>query len=502
MINFRENIVGSILSYLNIVAQIIVNLIYVPLLLKYLGKETYGIYQYFLVIISYMSIAECGLTNSIIRFYTEYVQQKKFIQASNLLAMAMRSYAVICIILFLFGVFIYFNLDNIITNNLVNNFDVKASFFIFLLNLILSIGTTVFTAVLNVNEKFIKLRLISLISNIVPAIIIVLLLEKYTSILLIAMIQFVINIIIVIYKIYYCKKILRISIKINKWDWTVFKKISSLALSVLLVVIADQLFWRSNILLLGFYDRLDDLVYYSIATSIFINFMTIGNVVPGIFSVRFLKLLSEKSDISQLFFSISRYQFILLSFVFSGFCIFGKEFIILWIGKEFIIVYWLTVTFLVSIMIDLSQCMLQTVMQFNNIYWYKSYIYVGLGFVNFVVISFLINMFNIDILEIAIITSLLMFLGNSVLLNYICKNKVSLNFVRFWKELLISFFKILCIILLFSLINMQFLTSSIWVLVVKIILYSLLFFIINYFIMLTVRERVIISSFIRRKIYV
>lgn len=47
MINFRENIVGSILSYLNIVAQIIVNLIYVPLLLKYLGKETYGIYQYF-----------------------------------------------------------------------------------------------------------------------------------------------------------------------------------------------------------------------------------------------------------------------------------------------------------------------------------------------------------------------------------------------------------------------------------------------------------------------
>ena len=364
----REKIIGTIISYVNIIIQVIVNLVYIPLLLKYLGKDAYGIYQYFLVIISYMSVIEGGLSNSIIRFYTEYIQQKKFIKAANLLAMAIRIYIILCVILFIIGIFIYLNLNNVIAFNLIEKSDIKFAFLILLFNLIVSIGSVVFTAILNVNEKFIRLRLLTLISNIVPVIIIVLLVEKYNTILLIAITQFIINILINVYKFYYCKNFIKVKIELKQWNWSLFKRIIGLSSSVLLVMIADQLFWRSNLLILGFYNRLDDIVIYSIATSIFINFITIGNVIPGIFSVKFLKLLSERKNLSQIFLQISRYQFILLGLIFSGFCIFGKEFISLWIGKEYIIVYFITVIFLLAIMIDLCQSMLQVIMQFNNIY--------------------------------------------------------------------------------------------------------------------------------------
>ena len=496
----REKIVGTIISYVNIIIQVIVNLVYIPLLLKYLGKDAYGIYQYFLVIISYMSIIEGGLSNSIIRFYTEYTQQKKFIKAANLLAMAIRIYIIICVILFIIGIFIYLNLNNVIAFNLIEKSDIKFAFLILLFNLVVSIGSVVFTAILNVNEKFIQLRLLTLISNIVPVIIIVLLVGKYNTILLIAITQFIINILINVYKFYYCKNFIKVKIELKQWNWGLFKRIISLSSSVLLVMIADQLFWRSNLLILGFYNRLDDIVIYSIATSIFINFITIGNVIPGIFSVKFLKLLSERRNLSQIFLQISRYQFILLGLIFSGFCIFGKEFISLWIGKEYIIVYFITIIFLLAIMIDLCQSMLQVIMQFNNIYWYKSYIYIVLSIINLAVISFLISIFNVNIVTIAIVTAMLMFMGNSLFLNYICYKKLSVNLKKFWIESLINLLKLLMVIIFAYFINEKFIIDSIVILICKITIYTFLFVIIAYNFMLNKTEKNFLKQFLRRRL--
>ena len=496
----KEKIIGTIISYVNIIIQVIINLVYIPLLLKYLGKETYGIYQYFLVIISYMSILEGGLSNSIIRFYSEYTQQKKLTKAANLIAMAIRIYFIICVILFIIGIFIYLNLNNIMTFNLIEKNDIKFAFLILLFNLIVSIGSVVFTAILNVNEKFIQLRLLTLISNILPVIIILLLVKKYNTILLIAVTQFIINILISVYKFYYCKKFIKVKIELKQWNWGLFKRIISLSLSVLLVMIADQLFWRSNLLILGFYNRLDDIVMYSIATSIFINFITIGNVIPGIFSVKFLKLLSERIDLSQTFLKISRYQFILLSLIFSVFCIFGKEFISLWIGKEYIIVYPITIIFLISIMIDLCQSMLQVIMQFHNIYWYKSYMYIILSIINLAFISFLISIFNVNILTIAMLTSLLMFMGNSLFLNYICYKKLNINLKNFWIETFINLLKLLMVVIFAYYINEKFIIDSIIILTGKIIVYTVLFMIIAYNFMLNKTEKQFLKQILRRKL--
>lgn len=496
----KEKIIGTIISYVNIIIQVIINLVYIPLLLKYLGKETYGIYQYFLVIISYMSILEGGLSNSIIRFYSEYTQQKKVAKAANLIAMAIRIYFIICVILFIIGIFIFLNLNNIMTFNLIEKNDIRFAFLILLFNLIVSIGSIVFTAILNVNEKFIQLRLLTLISNILPVIIILLLVEKYNTILLIAVTQFIINILISVYKFYYCKKFIKVKIELKQWNWGLFKRLISLSLSVLLVMIADQLFWRSNLLILGFYNRLDDIVMYSIATSIFINFITIGNVIPGIFSVKFLKLLSERIDLSQTFLKISRYQFILLSLIFSVFCIFGKEFISLWIGKEYIIVYPITIIFLISIMIDLCQSMLQVIMQFHNIYWYKSYMYIILSIINLAFISFLISIFNVNILTIAMLTSLLMFMGNSLFLNYICYKKLNINLKNFWIETFINLLKLLMVVIFAYYINEKFIIDSIIILTGKIIVYTVLFMIIAYNFMLNKTEKQFLKQILRRKL--
>ena len=64
--------IGITISYLNIVLHAIMGFVYVPLLLHYIGKSEYGLYQLIGSFIAYFSIMDFGLTAAVVRFYTKY----------------------------------------------------------------------------------------------------------------------------------------------------------------------------------------------------------------------------------------------------------------------------------------------------------------------------------------------------------------------------------------------------------------------------------------------
>ena len=151
-------------------------------------------------------------------------------------------------------------------------------------------------------------------------------------------------------------------------------------------------------------------------------------------------------------------------------------------------------------MIDLCQSMLQVIMQFHNIYWYKSYMYIILSIINLAFISFLISIFNVNILTIAMLTSLLMFMGNSLFLNYICYKKLNINLKNFWIETFINLLKLLMVVIFAYYINEKFIIDSIIILTGKIIVYTVLFMIIAYNFMLNKTEKQFLKQILRRKL--
>ena len=66
----NERKIGILLSYLNIALHAIVGFLYVPILLHYIGKSEYGLYQLIGSLIAYFSIMDFGLTAAVTRFYT------------------------------------------------------------------------------------------------------------------------------------------------------------------------------------------------------------------------------------------------------------------------------------------------------------------------------------------------------------------------------------------------------------------------------------------------
>lgn len=67
---------GVVLSYLSTGINIVVQLVYTPLMLRLLGQSEYGLYTLVASIVSYLSLFSLSFTASYTRFYTKYKEKR------------------------------------------------------------------------------------------------------------------------------------------------------------------------------------------------------------------------------------------------------------------------------------------------------------------------------------------------------------------------------------------------------------------------------------------
>ena len=152
----NERKIGIVISYLNIIQHAVIGFIYVPLLLHYIGKSEYGLYQLIGSFIAYFSIMDFGLTAAVIRFYSRYKAVNDKVGMENILAVAARGYSIIALISFIAGIICYINLDVIFAASMTRAelATAKILFLLLLFNIVLTLTTMMFRAVINANEKF------------------------------------------------------------------------------------------------------------------------------------------------------------------------------------------------------------------------------------------------------------------------------------------------------------------------------------------------------------
>ena len=68
---------GAILSYAIIVVNMLVGILYTPILTAKLGQSEYGLYSLVTAVISYLTILDFGFGNAIIIYTTKYRVSKQ-----------------------------------------------------------------------------------------------------------------------------------------------------------------------------------------------------------------------------------------------------------------------------------------------------------------------------------------------------------------------------------------------------------------------------------------
>lgn len=120
--NMNQRKLGILLSYFNIALQVIIGFLYVPILLHYIGKNEYGLYQLMGSLIAYFSIMDFGLSAAVVRFYAKYKALKDHIGMENILAISVRGYGAVTVLALAIGFICYSFLDIIFAGDSVKSF--------------------------------------------------------------------------------------------------------------------------------------------------------------------------------------------------------------------------------------------------------------------------------------------------------------------------------------------------------------------------------------------
>lgn len=428
---------GVVLSYAYTLAQAIVGIIYVPLLLSGLGAGEYGLYQLIGSIVANLSILQGMFSGGVTRFYCKYYSEGNIQGMENTLAISRKIYRVVTVVAILIGALVIPLFQLAYDNSLTSDQILEGSFMIpvLIMNLIVDMNNTINVAVINAHERFAFLKGTQLASVLAQPVAIILLLNvaPYALTVVLAMLFF--NMMCAFAQRVFARRHLGARIENHPDKDHLLKGLLRFSSTVVFVVIADQIFWNSNQLILGYLYGTSTVALYSIASQICMAYMPIGTAISNVFMPKVSEMFFAQHDmsaISDLFTKVGRIAIYPLLLVLVGFIIFGSDFIRIWVGERYAEAYYITLVLIIPFTVDLIQNLAFLIMQVVNKYAFRGYVYIGMALVNIVFVIIVAPVYGA--LGAAFVTGFSMLVGNGLVMNIYYRKKLRLDIRKYWKN--------------------------------------------------------------------
>ena len=435
----KEIKVGAILSYVIIIANMLIGILYTPILTEKLGQSEYGLYSLVTSIISYLTILDFGFGNAIIIYTTRYRTNNEKEKQEKLHGMFFLIYTIIGVIAGIIGAVIWANADTMFANSMTPEEIDKAKILLGILtfNLIVTFPLSVFSSIITAYEKFVFAKILNLARIILnPIIMIILLNIGYRSVGLVVLTT-VLNITTLILNYLYCKKKLKIKLKFGKLDFSLLKEIMAYSVWVFLNSIMDKINWALDQFILGVYAGTAAVAVYSIAGNLNQMYINFSTAISGVLLPRVTEMEEKKAsdkEFTDIFIKTGRIQFIVMALIMSGFVLFGREFInILWVGSEYDQSYFIACILMITSTVPLIQNVGLNILQAKNKYKFRVMVLFAFAILNVIVSIILAQIYGG--IGAAIGTALSNILGQIIFMNIFYYKKIKIDIPLFWKNI-------------------------------------------------------------------
>lgn len=435
----KQRKLGAMLSYVSIVVNVVIQLLYTPILIKKMGSSEYGLFSLVSSIISYLTILDLGFGNAIIVYTAKYRAQKKYDEEKQLHGMFNIVFLIIGLITTICGLILAFNIKNIFYKTMTIEELNKAQIMMFILSF--NLGVTfifnIYSTIISAYEKFVFQKIVTIISTIIkPLIMIPLLFIGFKSITMTLIIT-VVNLLVLLSNYIFCRIKLNIKVKYRGFNKKVFKEICKYSFLIFLTVIVDKINWNVDQFILGAVSGTLAVSLYAAAAQINTMFGSLSTAISGILLPKVSKMIAKNASdevLTSEFIRVGRIQYLIIFLMASGLVIFGKEFFVLWLGKEYITSYYISIILVLPLCIPLIQNLGISIMQAKNIHKFRSILYTVIAVINIIISIPLAKKYGG--IGSAIGTSLSLIVGNILIMNIYYYKKVKINVIKFWYEII------------------------------------------------------------------
>lgn len=428
---------GVLVSYFYMAAQIIVQLVYVPLLLSCIGQAEYGLYQLVGSVMSYVISINGVLASGVGRYYCMYKTEDNEMMAENTLAIAKRMYWILSAISLAIVLALIFLIRAIYANSFSSTQLDECSYMLVVLgiNTVVTMNNTINIAAITAEEEFVFLKGSQLFTLLMQPVIVLVLTKYFPSALTVSFVVLGMNIICASVQRLFAQNYLGVSYTFHGWDKKLAHDLLAFSVAIILVTLADQIFWKTDQLIVGFFYGANAVAVYAVGSQVYTAYMAVGTSISSVFLPRVSELYHKKRDlslISSLFARVGRVSFIVCALILGGFLVIGPDFVVKWAGEQYSSAYLIAAIVMVPFTIDLIQNLGLVILQVANNYMFRGYMYLAIALLNVMLTIVLVQ--SIGLVGAAVSTALAMILGNGIMMNWYYARHVGLDMRLFWAE--------------------------------------------------------------------
>ena len=495
---------GAFLSYFSLLLSNVITLLYTPFMMNTMGQSQYGLYAAVFNVAGFLGILDFGFGNAIVRYTVSFKSQGRIDKVYSLFGMFLILYSLIGLLAFGAGLGLYFNVTSFFEKSLTLQEIEEARIMIFLmiLNVAVSFPLGVFGSIIMSYENFVFQKVVNIIRIVLqPCIMIPLLLMGYKAVAMVVVFT-VLNIFCLFLNCWYCFFRLHIRFYFKKLEWGLTREIVNYSFFVFIGIIVDKIYWGSGNFVMASIAGATVAAVYAIVMQLTNYYMNFSLAVSGVFLPKLTKMVTQKqsdSEISDLFVKLGRIQYLVMALILSGFVLFGKSFIYLWVGPGFKDAYLIGLIILIPLTIPLIQNLGITILQARNQQKFRSLVYIVIALLSLAISIPLAKEYGG--VGYALGTSFALIVGNIFVMNIYYYKKIHLNIPFFWKEIIRMTFPIVLVAIVSAFLSNLYGEDNWFSLGVKILLYILSYGIVVWKFVMNPYERNLFWSPVQKVFY-
>jgi len=437
---FNQLKAGVVLSYLGQGINVIVQLAYMPVLLRLLGEQEYGLYSLVASVSSYLSLLSFGIGGAYLRFYFREKKENGEQGVARLNAMFLIAYMVVAGAALAIGCLLALRPESIFGSKLTTA-ELEQSGILLLmmsLNTAISLPNTVFTSYIMAHERYVMLRGCSIVVSVAtPLLSLTMLLLGMGSVGLVCaalMIQFILSVCYIVY----AYRVLEIRFLFRGMQWGVLKEVYLFSFFLFLNQIIDMINWHMDSLLLGRFWGTAEVAVYSLAGRINSIYMTFSTAISSVLAPRVNRIVRSGEDVNAqlnaLMQRTGRIQYLVLMLFLLGFILLGRPFLV-WMGgsESFQRSYPALLLLTIPATIPLVQNLGIEIQRAKNKHQFRSIVYSAMALINLAISIPLSKAYGT--VGAAVGTAVSMTVGNGLIMNWYYHTHLDLNMISFWKGL-------------------------------------------------------------------
>lgn len=433
---------GALLAYVQWIVNVVVGIVYTPIMLRYLGKSEYGVYSVATSVIAFLTMLDLGFGQTMVRFHVKYRAEGDQEKADRCAGAFLEMYLVLGAVAFAVGMgltkwFLPMLFGQKFTGEELSLLGRVLS--ILVINLSLSFPLSVFTSLITAHERFVFAKAANILNTVFTYGGILLVLRGGYRSVAMAAVTTVVSIAVKLVLMWYCFARIRVKIRLGRPEKEMLSQIFSFSFFIFLNILIDQLYASTDKFILGAVCGTAAVTVYTVGVQFNGYFQQLSTAISGVYLPHVTRLHAEGADgkaFTPLFLRIGRIQFLLLAFVLAGFAAFGQPFIALLGGGELSPpdvrrAYWIALIIMVPGIVPLSQNIGISILQAMNRHRFRSLAYLVLAVLN-VLISIPLAM-RWEGVGAAVGTTLACLAGQYAMMNWFYHKKIGLDVPAYWR---------------------------------------------------------------------